>query len=117
MYYLDRKLVCERLRLGQSQSYRMIEPSRLSYIASSDVVDLLNDSRRANERMVREIPTDIVTAKELETHTGIPLRKIMLMAHGHRLPHWRLNQKTTRFRLSTVDEWLRSESRRPCRVR
>lgn len=113
MFYVTRKFVCERLRISAWASYGMFRATDIGRLPSDRVIALLNRSRKANEGRLDFIPSDIVTADELETETGIPARKILAWTRRSVKipPHFRFNKQTTRFRRSSFGAWLERRTR------
>ena len=119
MSYLPREMICERLRICQRASYRLVPPSYSSFISSSEVLDLLNASRRGIREPLPCIPSDLRRPEEMAAELGtIPERKLMAWTRRWKnpCPHFRLNKLTTRFSARLVREWL-DENSKPGRVR
>lgn len=108
-YYLGRRELDERLRLGARQSFRVVPAGlcRRGLVPSDEVVAILN-AAAVGEARVDEIPFDLATAEELEEETGVPARRIALAARRtlDPAPHYRLNGWTLRFRRSSFGRWL-----------
>lgn len=119
MNYLRRDLVNERLRLSRPASYRMIGSSRLSLISSDDVLEFLNGSRRGQQPVLTEIPSDICTAEELIEgdvtlkDSGITPHLILAWTNRRKNPppHFRYDSHTRRFRRSSFRAWLAESTR------
>lgn len=113
MFYVTRDFVCERLKVTQRTSYNLVPATNLPHIPSDRVIALLNRSRRAGEEKLDYIPSDIITAEEAETETGIPARRLIVWTRRSIKvpPHFRINKQTTRFRRSSLAAWLERRSR------
>lgn len=113
MFHVTRTFVCERLKVTQRTSYNLVPATSLSYIPSDKVIALLNRSRKAGEHKLDYIPSDIITAEEAETETGIPARRLIVWTRRSVKvpPHFRINKQTTRFRRSSLAAWLERRSR------
>ncbi len=116
MTYLLRQIVCERLRLGWRQSYRIVGSSYGDRISSDDVVRLLNRSRRAIAEPLTFVPSDLMTPEETVAafaESQISMRELRAWTHRVRniVPHFRLNSHTIRFSRSRLDAWLAERSR------
>ena len=109
MRYLNRKDVMSRLRLSQAGSYRIIGTARSPLIAASDVLAILNNSRRGPQPLLLEIPDDILTGEEmaaaLECVTPKQIHNWTLRTRNP-LPHFLLNTHCRRFQRSAVIAWL-----------
>lgn len=118
MFLLARDLICTRLRLSRSASYRIIGTARLAQINSDEVIELLNRSRRGSQEVLTDLPSDIMTADELaaglaESGMEISAETIVRLS-GHKRntpPHFRLNKQTRRYRLSSFRDWLIASTR------
>lgn len=116
MNYLPRALICERLRLGLRQSYRLVGSSYGERINSDEVIHLLNRARRGIVEPLAYIPSDLKTIEETAAHFKASLiTERELKAWIHRTknipPHFYLNKNTIRFSLSRLEEWLKNRSR------
>ena len=113
-HYINRKKVMEWLRLGESQSYRLIESCYGSLISTKAILELLNRSRRHIAEAVLEIPIDLMKADELVAipelaDSGLTARKLLNWTqnrHKKVPPHFRFNQLTVRFSKSLFLKWL-----------
>jgi len=109
MRYWERKDVMERLRLSQSASYRIIGTARGKLIASTDLLAILNNSRRGPQPMLAEIPSDILTEEEMANELGCVTKHQL---HNWTLrtrnipPFFMLNTHCRRFQKSEVVAWL-----------
>ena len=123
-HYLSRKFVCERLKLGLSQSFRLLPSCYGALISSEDVLDLLNNSRRMIAEPFLDIPTDIVTADELAAapefaQSGITAHNIIVWTQRRTKkipPHIRVNKHTVRFPKKQFLDWLDAVASRRRRV-
>lgn len=108
MHYVTRDFVCERLKVSQWASYGFVAATAIHRIPSDRVIRLLNRSRKAREAELDHIPADIITPEEAEAETGIPARTLLVWTRRKVKvpPHFRLNKQTTRFRRSSLAEWL-----------
>lgn len=117
MNYLSRALVCERLRLGGRQSYRIVSPSYGSLISSDEILHIINNARRGIREPLDAIPCDMMTAEELAADPvlGGVVQASRIITWTHRTknvpPHFRFNKKTTRFSRGIFIQWLDSRSR------
>lgn len=116
MTYLLRNKICERLRLGYRQSFRIVGSSYGERISSDDVVELLNKSRRGTEEMLTFIPSDLMTPEETAEHfkeSEITSRELRAWIHRTKNvpPHFRINKQTVRFSARLLNEWLASRSK------
>lgn len=109
MRYWKREDVMSRLRLSQSASYRIVGTARGSLISSTDILAILNNSRRGPQPMLAEIPSDLLTpeemARELGNVTARDLHNWTLRARNV-VPHFLLNTHCRRFQRSMVLAWL-----------
>ena len=120
MSLLKRQLICERLGIKSRASYRIIGASRLSLISSSDVIDLLNDSRRAIPQPLDEIPCDLRTPEQMAAEIGgVTARDLLNWTRRTKNvpPHFRLNHSTTRFSASLMMAWLEERTHSYCKKR
>lgn len=118
MRYLERSLVCERLRIAPSTSYKVVGTSYGPRISSDDVLDLLNRSRNATQEILCDIPSDLMTPAEivaLPELDGSGIREHDVKNWTKRLrnpvPCFRLNKQTRRIRRSSFLRWLDETSR------
>ena len=113
MFYLTRETVCERLKVSLWASYRLVPATDIARIPSDRVIDVINKARRSRQEELDFIPSDIVTPEEAEAVTGIPARSLLTWTRRavKSPPHYRLNKQTTRFRLSSLEEWLERRTR------
>ena len=116
MNYLRRHTVCERLRLGYRQSFRIVGASYGERISSDDVLAVLNRSRRAIDNPLDCIPSDLMTPDETATRfsdSEITTRELRAWVHRKRNvpPHFRINKHTVRFSAALLDCWLAERSR------
>ena len=120
MNLLNRQLICDRLRLERRTSYRIIGASRLSLISSSDVVDLLNQSRRPfSSEPLEDIPSDLRTPDEMAAEIGgVTAHDLLNWTRRTKNipPHFRLNKHTTLFSAHRLMAWLEERSH-VCRKR
>lgn len=109
MHFIGRSIVCERLGIRPSASYVLLPGSGIQAMVRSDaVVSLLNSSRRGREAEVDFIPSDIVTADQLEREYGVPASRFISYAKRKRrpIPHFRITRRVVRFRRSSVEKWM-----------
>lgn len=108
MHYVTREFVCERLKVSLWASYKFAPATSIRRIQSDSVIAVLNRSRKAREKEIDFIPSDIVTPDEASEETGIPAKTLVTWTRRavKAPPHYRLNKQTTRFRLSSLNEWL-----------
>lgn len=116
-HYLRRKLVCERLRLGAAQSYKILGAGR--FVRSDDIIDLLNGSRRGTQETLVEIPSDLRTLREIASDlaaSGITERDVRAWVKRTKNPppFFRLNKQFRLFRLSAMLDWMDAQT---CRRR
>ena len=119
MNLLSRVLVCERLRINEMSSYRIVGPSYTSLISSDAVLDILNSSRHGIREPIPCIPSDLRRPEEMAAELGtVPERKLMAWTRRVKnpCPHFRLNKQTTRFSARLLREWLDANSK-PRRAR
>lgn len=113
-HYVSRKNAMEWLRLGESQSYRLLKSCYGSLINSDAIINLLNKSRRYITETILDIPHDLMKAEELVAipelaDSGLTARKLLNWTqHRHKKvpPHFRFNQLTVRFSKSLFLKWL-----------
>ncbi len=115
MTYLPRQLICERLRIGERQSYRIVGSSYGGRISSDEVVSILNRARRAIREPLTFVPSDLLTADEVVAafaDSQISARELRAWTHRikNAVPHYRLNSHTIRFSRSQIEAWLGSHS-------
>jgi len=113
--YLTRQTVCDRLRLGLRQSYRVVGCSYGALVGSDEVVGLLNRARRACGPL-SFVPSDLLTPEELSdrlVEDGVTAHDLVVWCRRTKNvpPHYRLNRSTIRFRESEFSEWMRERSR------
>lgn len=116
MNYLRRERICEMLRLGTRQSYRLVGSSYGERISSDDVIDLINRSRRAIHDPLNCIPCDLMTPEETAERfaaSDITVRELRAWVKRVRNipPHFRFNKQTFRFSASRLEKWLAGRSR------
>lgn len=113
-HYVSRKNAMEWLRLGESQSYRLLKSCYGSLISTKAILELLNRSRRHITETILDIPHDLMKAEELVAipelaDSGLTARKLLNWTqHRHKKvpPHFRFNQLTVRFSKSLFLKWL-----------
>lgn len=108
MHYVTRDFICDRLKVSTWASYGFAPATSIHRIPSDRVISILNSSRKAHEKEVDYIPSDIITPKEAEEETGIPADTLLAWTRRSVKvpPHYRMNKQTTRFRRSSLLEWL-----------
>lgn len=109
MRYWDRKSVMIRLRLSQSASYRIVGTSRGKLISSTDLLSILNNSRRGPQPILTEIPGDLLTEDEMSRELECVSKKQLhawTLRRQNVIPHFLLNSHCRRFQRSTVLAWL-----------
>lgn len=116
MNYLRRQTVCERLRLAERQSYRIVGSSYGERISSDEVVAVLNRARRGIDQPLDAIPSDLMTPDEtVERFRDAEITTRELKAWMHRTknipPHFHFNKHTVRFSASRLRDWLAGRSR------
>lgn len=114
--YLERKEVCRMLSLSawaSRMAYNGLRPRRMNLISSRDVVALLNRASVGEAHVEDPDIPQLRTADEVSAETGIPARSLLLATRHRRnpCPHFRINKQTTRFRLSSVLQWIDGEER------
>lgn len=98
-----------RLRLSRSASYRIIGSARTSLISSTDLLAILNSSRRGSQPILKEIPSDILTEDEISAELECVTKK---QIHNWTLrvknppPYFLLNSHCRRFQRSELLSWL-----------
>lgn len=112
-HYLRRKLVCERLRIAASTSYKILGAGR--FVRSDDILELLNRSRRGPQEVLTEIPSDLRTVREIASdlaESGITEKDIRAWSHRkmNPPPFFRINKQHRLFRLSAMLDWLDAQS-------
>ena len=118
MRYLRRQIVCERLRLAVSTSYKVVGSAYGSRICSDDVLELLNRSRNDTQEVLCDIPSDLMTPAEIAALPEIAESEIT----EHEIVNWtkrrrnpapcfRLNKQTRRIRRSSFLRWIEENSR------
>lgn len=118
MNYLSRQLICQRLRLGGRQSYRIVASSYGALISSDEVLHIVNNARRGIREPLDAIPCDLMTAEELAKDDALngllsPERILVWTRRRKNVPpHFRFNKQTTRFSRSRFFEWLDERARR-----
>ncbi len=116
MTYLPRQFVCDRLRIGERQSYRIVGASYGGRISSDEVVSVLNRARRAIQEPLTFVPSDLLTADEAVaafSESRITLRELRAWTRRVKnvAPHFRLNSHTIRYSRSRLEEWLAAKSK------
>lgn len=119
-HYLRRQIVCERLRIAASTSYRVVGSAYGALLSEDDVVELLNGSRNQSQAAIQYIPSDLMTPEEIAAipdvaESGITAHEIVNWTKRKRnpAPCWRLNKQTRRLSRASFIEWLE----RTCRIR
>jgi len=113
-YYLTRSLVCERLHLSSSASYRIFGAAKR--IRSDYVLDLLNRTRHWPQEMLDTfVPDDLRTPAEiaaLVADSGITERQLKTWTHRriNPPPFFRINSHRILFRESAFLDWLDAQS-------
>lgn len=117
-HYLRRKLVCERLRIALSTSYRIVGATYGDLIGENVVVKLLNDCRNESQEVLRQMPSDLMTPAEVAAipdiaESEISERDILNWTKRRRnpVPCFRLNKHTRRIRRSAFLAWISGASR------
>ena len=113
-HYVSRKNAMEWLRLGESQSYRMLKSCYGSLINTDEILKLLNKSRRYIAETILDIPHDLMKAEELVAipelaDSGLTARKLLNWTQNRTKkvpPHFRFNQLTVRFSKALFMAWL-----------
>ena len=118
MRYLRRQIVCERLRMALSTSYKVVGSAYGARICSDDVLELLNRSRNETQEVLCELPSDLMTPSEIAAlpeiaESGITEREIVNWTKRTRnpAPCFRLNKQTRRLRRSSFMRWIEQSSR------
>ena len=118
MRYLRRQLVCERLRMALSTSYKVVGSAYGARICSDDVLELLNRSRNESQEVVSELPSDLMTPAEIAAlpeiaESDISERDVVNWTKRTRnpAPCFRLNKQTRRLRRSSFMRWIEQSSR------
>ena len=108
MRYWERKDVMSRLCISRSASYRIVGTARGKLIASTDLLRILNASRRGPQPMLVEIPSDILTAEQMSKEIGITSRQLLnwTLRTRNLPPHFLLKSHGRRFQKSAVLGWL-----------
>ena len=117
-HYLLRQTVCERLRMAESTSYRVVGSAYGARISEDDVVEMLNRSRNESQDAVRYIPSDLMTPAEAAgipevAESGITEREIVnwTKRSRHPAPCFRINKQTRRLSRAAFMAWLDGMSR------
>lgn len=116
MHFIKRDKVCELFKVAQATSYRIFGslPGGRNLLTDTSIVDLLNESRQGGQPFVSDLPSDFLTAEDIEEQFGIPttqLKSWCVRRKRNIPPHYRFNRHTVRFRLSTFTEWLEKTMR------
>jgi len=100
--------MCERLRISEGSSYRIIPAGGIPYMTSDRLIGFLNRSRKGREEELTFIPSDILTPEEASEETGIPVHKLLIWTRRKKKipPHFRFTKQLTRFRRSSLSSWL-----------
>ena len=114
-HYISRPILCERLRLGLLQSYRIAPPNYGALLDYGKIVRLLNECRVGME-VQHEMPSDILTADELAselTDSGITAHRLRVFSRRKRnpLPHFRFNKNTLRYTRTHFHNWLKGKTK------
>ena len=110
MPYMTRQKVCERLRLGLRQSYRLIGGAGRSHLLDAEkIISALNRAHRPAAR-IDFVPSDMATPEEAVETAGLEgVTPRMLTTWCRRTrnapPHFRFNGHTIRFRTSELAAW------------
>lgn len=118
MRLLRREHVCEKLRLGVRQSYRIVGASYGGgFISSDDVLEILNDCRVKVE-YAKFLPDDLRTPDEMAEDLGCDMvsgKDLVKWTHRTRPagipPHYRLNSHTIRFPRREFLAWMRERAK------
>ena len=118
MRYLRRQIVCDRLRLALSTSYKVVGSAYGARICSDDVLELLNRSRNETQEVLCDLPSDLMTPAEIAAlpeiaESEITEREIVNWTKHRRnpAPCFRLNKQTRRIRRSSLLQWIEESSR------
>lgn len=115
-HYLNRQMICDRLRLSRRTSYNIVGSAYGSLVSSDEVINLLNRAKRATSEDLNYIPSDLMTADELATALNEPcITASALLAWTRRtknvVPHFKLTNRIILFSRSRVTSWLDDRSR------
>lgn len=117
-HYLRRSVVCEHLRLSLSTSYKLVGTGYGTRISENDVVELLNRSRNESQKVLKALPSDILTPAELAAipdvaASDISERDILNWTKRKRnpAPCFRINKQTRRIQRSSFLNWLDETSK------
>ena len=108
-FYMTREQIMAKLKVSCRASYRLMGAPKSRLFKSSDVVHILNMSRRYGAAEVTEIPDDLLTEEEAAAEFGIPVDYIYNWTHRRYVytpPYYKLNSKTRRFSRSQLNAWL-----------
>ena len=118
MRYLRRQIVCDRLRIALSTSYKVVGSAYGSRICSDDVLELLNRSRNETQEIVCELPSDLMTPAEIAAipeiaESDISEREIINWTKRLRnpAPCFHINKQTRRISRSSFLRWIEGTSR------
>lgn len=118
MRYLRRQIVCERLRIALSTSYKVVGTAYGSRVCSDEVLELLNRARNESQEVLSELPSDLMTPAEiaaLPEIAGSDITEREIVNWTKRLrnpaPCFRLNKQTRRIRRSSFLRWIEESSR------
>lgn len=113
MRYWSRQNVMQRLRLSQSASYRIIGTSRGKLISSTDLLAILNNSRRGPQPMLSEVPSDLLTEDEMSDELKCVTKKQLhswTLRKANLPPYFHINAHCRRFQRSAVLSWLDTQT-------
>ena len=107
--YMTREQIMERLKVSRRATYRLFGSPRSRLFKSSDVVHVLNLSRRNGAAELDTVPDDLLTEEEAAAEFGIPIEFVYnwtLRRRVHTPPFYRLSDKARRFSRSQLNTWL-----------
>lgn len=118
MRFLRRQIICERLRIALSTSYKVVGSAYGSRVCSDEVLELLNRARNESQEVLSELPSDLMTPAEiaaLPEIAGSDITEREIVNWTKRLrnpaPCFRLNKQTRRIRRSSFLRWIEETSR------
>lgn len=110
--YLTREEVMERMRFSLMQYYRLVTHTATGYTNTSDLVSLLNRSRRGIREPLMLLPDDLSTAEEVSKSEIGNLfpdpQKLRAWTKRTRKvpPHFFINKKCVLFSRSLLVAWV-----------
>ena len=112
---LSRSFICERLRISEWQSHRLLGKADMrGKIFNTTVLDVLRRSAVNGQPVANGIPADLLTLGALATELGVERRWLhgLIKSRRQRPPHFRLNKMVVLFTRADFTRWLDEKARK-----